>query len=65
MPRKGNKGEGDPAAGKVDAGWLLGRLVDEATAVAAAEGIPHPETLAREALSAIATPLVTQWESEK
>lgn len=32
MPRKGNKGEGDPAAGKVDAGWLLGRLVDEATA---------------------------------
>ena len=32
MPRKGNKGEGDPAVGKVDAGWLLGRLVDEATA---------------------------------
>jgi len=32
VPRKGNKGEGDPAVGKVDAGWLLGRLVDEATA---------------------------------
>lgn len=32
MPRKGKEAKGDPAAGKVDAGWLLGRLVDEATA---------------------------------